>query len=111
MSRIFFTSLSGHCQAVDAQVGATVLEAAKANGIALAGTCGGSMVCATCHIYVDSEFQSQLPAPSEDEEATLDLAFAVSEGSRLGCQIHITELMDGMHVRLAPTMMGAEASR
>jgi ferredoxin len=111
MPKIFFTTASGNCQEVDAKLGDTLLQAAKANGIAMAGTCGGSMVCATCHVYVSSKFLLQLPTPSEDEEATLDLAFSVSEGSRLGCQILITEHLDGMHVRLAPTMMGAESGR
>jgi len=111
MPRIYFLTDASLCQAVDAPVGASILEAAKAHGVPLTGTCGGSMVCATCHVYIDEEHLALLNAPSDAEEETLDLAFSVNKNSRLGCQIRLTEHMDGMHVKLAPTMLAAMAGR
>ncbi len=64
------------------------------------GTCGGMALCSTCQCYVKSEHE--LPEMSDDEEAMLDQAFNVEDDSRLGCQIPITEALDGLVVELAP---------
>lgn len=84
--------------------GTTILEAAHANGVGLPGTCGGSMICATCHVMIGATDRARLPPPSEEEEDTLDLAFGVTGDSRLGCQITLTDAHDGMLVRLAPAL-------
>ncbi|UWX54657.1 2Fe-2S iron-sulfur cluster-binding protein [Maribacter litopenaei] len=64
------------------------------------GICGGMAMCASCQCYVTSDHD--LPEKSDDEEAMLSEAFNVRENSRLGCQLHITESMDGLEVELAP---------
>ena len=64
------------------------------------GICGGMAMCASCQCYVISDHV--LPEKSDDEEAMLSEAFNVRENSRLGCQLHITEAMDGLEVELAP---------
>ena len=64
------------------------------------GICGGMAMCASCQCYVKSDHQ--LPEKSDDEEAMLAEAFFVEDNSRLGCQIHITEDLDGLEVELAP---------
>ncbi|MCH8535996.1 MAG: 2Fe-2S iron-sulfur cluster binding domain-containing protein [Flavobacteriaceae bacterium] len=64
------------------------------------GVCGGMAMCASCQCYVKSDHD--LPEKSEDEEAMLSEAFNVEENSRLGCQIHITEALEGLVVELAP---------
>ncbi|MEQ5790282.1 2Fe-2S iron-sulfur cluster binding domain-containing protein [Muricauda sp. NFXS6] len=64
------------------------------------GICGGMAMCASCQCYVKSDHQ--LPEKSDDEEAMLAEAFFVEDNSRLGCQIHITEELDGLEVELAP---------
>lgn len=64
------------------------------------GICGGMAMCASCQCYVNS--QHSLPEKSEDEEAMLSEAFNVRENSRLGCQIPLTEDLEGLIVSLAP---------
>ncbi len=64
------------------------------------GVCGGMAMCASCQCYVKSNHE--LPEKSDDEEAMLSEAFNVEEDSRLGCQIHITESLEGLVVELAP---------
>lgn len=64
------------------------------------GICGGMAMCASCQCYVLSDHE--LPEKSDDEEAMLAEAFNVADNSRLGCQIHMTENLDGLEVQLAP---------
>lgn len=77
-------------------VGTTVLEAAHNNDIDLEGACEGSLACSTCHVVVDDKYYSKLKPASEDEEDMLDLAFGLTATSRLGCQITMTEDLDGL---------------
>ena len=77
-----------------------VMEICKASELPVEGTCGGMALCASCHCYVMSDHE--LPEPSESEEDMLDSAFFVKENSRLSCQLHLTEAMDGLVVKLAP---------
>ena len=58
------------------------------------------MACSTCHVIVDPEWYARLDAPTEDEEDMLDLAPGLKATSRLGCQIIVTESMDGLTVHL-----------
>ena len=78
-----------------------MMEISKANDLPVKGTCGGTASCASCHMYVLSE-DIELNEPSEDEEDMLDSAFFVEDNSRLGCQIYLTNAMDGLSVELAP---------
>ncbi len=64
------------------------------------GVCGGMAMCASCQCYVKSEHK--LPLRSDDEEAMLAEAFYVEDNSRLGCQIHLAENLDGLEVEIAP---------
>lgn len=77
-----------------------MMEISKANELPVKGTCGGTASCASCHMYVLSD--TSLPAPSDDEEDMLDSAFFVEDNSRLGCQIYLSNEMDGLAVELAP---------
>ncbi|MFK7810028.1 MAG: 2Fe-2S iron-sulfur cluster-binding protein [Saprospiraceae bacterium] len=77
-----------------------LMEICKAYELPVAGTCGGMAMCASCQCYVLSEHK--LPEKSDDEEAMLSEAFYVQENSRLGCQLLLTEEMDGLAVELAP---------
>lgn len=77
-----------------------VMEVCKAYELPVEGTCGGMALCASCHVYVESEHE--LPEPSEAEEDMLDQAFFVKSNSRLGCQIKIKDEIDGLVVKLAP---------
>ena len=85
---------------VDAPVGLSVLEIAHRNHIELEGACGGSLACATCHVIVDASWYGKLSTATEDEEDMLDLAFGLTQTSRLGCQIIMSEALDGLCVTL-----------
>ena len=77
-----------------------LMEICKASELPVKGTCGGMALCASCHVYVESDHD--LKGASEDEEDMLDQAFNVETNSRLGCQIRLTQALDGLMVRLAP---------
>ncbi len=100
MPSMIFIERDGTARKVDAALGQSVLEIAHRNGIDIEGACEGSLACSTCHVIVDPEWYDLLVEASEDEEDMLDLAFDLSTTSRLGCQIIITEELDGLVVRL-----------
>lgn len=81
-------------------MGMNMMELCKSAELPVEGTCGGMAMCASCHMYVESE--TELPEKSGDEEDMLDEAFFVEDNSRLGCQLHLSEALDGLVVRLAP---------
>ena len=101
MPRVTFVEPGGACRAVEAPAGLTLLEVARLHGIDIEGACGGSLACATCHVVVAAEDSDRLDPPSEEEEAMLDLAPGVTATSRLGCQIVLTDDLDGLSVRIA----------
>jgi len=96
---IFVNSNASTCE-VEAEAGTTVLDAAHENGIEIEGACEGGMACSTCHVIVDEEWAGKLAAATEEEEFMLDLAFGLTRTSRLGCQIKLTDALDGLIVRL-----------
>ncbi len=98
MPRLVFIEPDGTRKDVDAPLGLSVLEIAHRNDIAIEGACEGSLACSTCHVIVDPNWFNRLEEPSEDEEDMLDLAFGLTPTSRLGCQIIITEDLDGLTV-------------
>ena len=77
-----------------------LMEICRSYELPVEGTCGGMALCASCHMYILSEHE--LSEPSEDEEDMLDQAFFVEDNSRLGCQIKISNQIDGLKVELAP---------
>ncbi len=100
MPRLVFIEPNGTRREVDAPLGLSVLEIAHRNDIDIEGACEGSLACSTCHVIVDPNWFSRLEEPTEDEEDMLDLAFGLTPTSRLGCQIIITEELDGLTVAL-----------
>ena len=100
MPRMTFIDRDGSHHEVDAPVGLSVLEIAHANNIDLEGACEGSLACSTCHVVVSPEDYERLTEATEDEEDMLDLAFGLTRTSRLGCQIIMSEELDGLTVRL-----------
>jgi 2Fe-2S ferredoxin len=98
MPKITFINTDGSRLEVDAPVGLSILEIAHRHNVDLEGACEGSLACSTCHVVVDPEWYELLPAAKEDEEDMLDLAFGLTRTSRLGCQIIITEELDGLTV-------------
>ncbi len=100
MPRMVFVEPDGTRREVDAPVGHSLLQIAWDNNIDIEGACEGAMACSTCHVIVAPEWFDRLDEASEDEEDMLDLAFGLTRTSRLGCQIIITETLDGLTVSL-----------
>jgi ferredoxin, 2Fe-2S len=101
MPKMTFIAADGSSrQEVDAPVGLSVLEIAHRHDIDLEGACEGSLACSTCHVIVDPDWYDRLDEPKEEEEDMLDLAFGLTRTSRLGCQIRMTEDLDGLVVTL-----------
>jgi 2Fe-2S ferredoxin len=101
MPKMTFISPDGkERKEVDAPLGLSVLEIAHLHDVDVEGACEGSLACSTCHVVVDPEWYDKLEEPSEEEEDMLDLAFGLTHTSRLGCQIRMTEELDGLTVAL-----------
>jgi 2Fe-2S ferredoxin len=100
MPQITFIDRDGKHNTFEAPVGISVLEVAHQNGIDLEGACEGSLACSTCHVIVDKKYYGILDAAKEEEEDMLDLAFGLTHTSRLGCQIIMTDKLDGLVVSL-----------
>ena len=100
MPKMTFIERNGNRREVEAPLGLSVLEIAHKHGVDIEGACEGSLACSTCHVIVDPEWYDLLKEATEDEEDMLDLAFGLTATSRLGCQIIITEELDGLTVRL-----------
>lgn len=100
MPKMVFVLRDGTRKEVDAPLGLSVLEIAHRHDVDIEGACEGSLACSTCHVIVDPSWFRKLATPTEDEEDMLDLAFDLQETSRLGCQIIMTDKLDGLEVKL-----------
>ena len=98
--KIFFTLKNGEKHEFAAEAGQTLLDVAKKYDLNIEGACGGAMACSTCHVIVDAAWAKKLPPASDDETDMLDLAPGITRTSRLGCQIRLTDAMDGLSVAL-----------
>ena len=106
---MIFIERDGTRREVDAPLGLSVLEIAHKHGIDIEGACEGSLACSTCHVIVDPAWYPKLAQATEDEEDMLDLAFGLEKTSRLGCQIVMTEALDGLVVALPESTRNALA--
>ncbi len=102
MPRMVFIERNGQPREVEAELGLSLMQIAKDNDVDIEGACGGALACATCHVIVRPDWYERLAEPNEEEEDMLDLAFHVEGTSRLGCQILMTEELDGLVVTLPP---------
>ncbi len=102
MATITFIHPDGRAKPVEAEIGDSAMRAAIVHGIdGIVAECGGSLVCATCHVYVDDSWIGRLAAVGDDEDALLDgVACERTANSRLSCQIKITPELDGLVLRL-----------
>ena len=100
MISVNFILPDGQKITTSAMPGQSLLEVAWQNQLPIEGTCSGTMACSTCHLFVDSLWGSRLKKPHEEELAMLELAFGATEWSRLGCQIKLTDELDGITVAL-----------
>jgi 2Fe-2S ferredoxin len=100
MPRVTFRMPDGSARECAAPAGETLLHIAWDNDIGIEGACEGVMACSTCHVVVDPAWAGRLPPPEEEELEMLDLAWGLTATSRLGCQIVLTETLDGLVVSL-----------
>jgi len=104
MTRIHFIQQDGREQAVDANPGQSVMQAAIGALVpGIVADCGGACTCATCHGYVDDAWVDRVPPASPDEADMIDAGcLDVQPNSRLTCQIKVTDALDGLVIRLPP---------
>ena len=101
MSKVTYIEHDGKSHSIDVQNGLTVMEGAIQNNIpGIDADCGGSMACATCHVYVKEDWFNKLPKKEDGEEDMLDMAFEPKKNSRLSCQIIISDELDGLIVNI-----------
>ncbi len=101
MSKITYIEHSGKSHTIEVPSGLSVMEGAVQNNIpGIDADCGGSMACATCHVYVKEEWFNKLPKKEDGEEDMLDMAFEPKKNSRLSCQLMVSEQLDGLVVDL-----------
>ena len=107
MPLIIYVHTDGTREEIDVPLGTSVMRAAILNGIdGIVAECGGEMMCATCHVYVEPTQLPQTPLQSDDEKAMLE--FTASErkpNSRLSCQLVVTPEMNGLVVYLPETQV------
>ena len=101
MTKITYITHDSKTHEIDVQNGLTVMEGAVQNDIpGIDADCGGSMACATCHVYVKDDWFNKLPKKNEGEDDMIDQAFEPNKSSRLSCQIQVSDNLDGLKVYL-----------
>ena len=101
MAKITYIEHSGKSHTIEVQNGLTVMEGAVQNNIpGIDADCGGSMACATCHVYVKENWFNKLPKKEDGEEDVLDMAYEPNKFSRLSCQLTVSDKLEGMIVNL-----------
>ena len=106
MPKITYQDNKGNSKTIDVENGLTVMEGAIQNDIpGIDADCGGSMACATCHVYVEEKWLDKLPKPEEGEIDMIDMAFEPKKNSRLSCQLTVSDELDGLVVSI-PSKQG-----
>ena len=101
MPKITYIEHDGKTHTIEVASGLSVMEGAVQNNIpGIDADCGGSMACATCHVYVKEEWFNKLPKKEHGEEDMLDMAFEPKKNSRLSCQLMVSDQIDGLVVNL-----------
>ena len=100
MPKITYKDNQGNSKTIEVEKSLSVMEGAIQNNIpGIDADCGGSMACATCHVYVEEKWLNKLPKPEDGEVDMIDMAFEPKKNSRLSCQITISDELDGLTVR------------
>ena len=101
MAKITYIEHSGKSHTIQVQNGLTVMEGAVQNNVSgIDADCGGSMACATCHVYVKEEWFNKLPKKEDGEEDMIDMAYEPNKFSRLSCQLIVSDELEGLVVNL-----------
>ncbi|KAM5471998.1 mitochondrial matrix iron-sulfur protein [Microsporum audouinii] len=109
--KVTFIDKDGDRHDFEVAEGDNLLDIAQANDLEMEGACGGSCACSTCHVIVESsDMYDKMPEPDDDENDMLDLAFGLTETSRLGCQVKMTPELNGLVVTLPSMTRNLQAS-
>ena len=101
MPKITYIDQKGNSKTIEVENGLTVMEGAIQNDIpGIDADCGGSMACATCHVYVEEKWLDNLPKAEEGEVDMIDMAFEPKKNSRLSCQLIVSNELDGLIVNI-----------
>ena len=101
MAKIKYIEHKGKSHTIDVANGLSVMEGAVQNDIpGIDADCGGSMSCATCHVYVKEEWFNKLPKKEDGEEDMLDMAYEPKKFSRLRCQLTVSDELEGLIIKL-----------
>ena len=101
MTKITYIEHNGKEHTVDVQNGLTVMEGAIQNDIpGIDADCGGSMACATCHVYVEDSWLNKISKAEDAENDMIDMAYNPKKNSRLSCQIIVSDEIDGLEVNI-----------
>ena len=99
MPKITYVDNKGDSKTIDVDNGLTVMEGAIQNDISgIDADCGGSMACATCHVYVEEKWLDKIPKAEEAEVDMIDMAYEPKKNSRLSCQLIISDELEGLTV-------------
>lgn len=109
--KVTFVEKDGSEVTFEVADGDNLLDIAQSNDLEMEGACGGSCACSTCHVVVATEEMfDKMEEPSDDENDMLDLAFGLTETSRLGCQVCMSKELDGLVVKLPSMTRNLQAS-
>ena len=99
MPKITFNDFQGNSKTIEVDNGLSVMEGAIQKDITgIDADCGGSMACATCHVYVEDKWFDKIPKAEDAENDMIDMAFEPKKNSRLSCQIIVSDELDGLEV-------------
>ena len=99
MPKIIYVDSQNNTKTIEVENGLSVMEGAIQNDVpGIDADCGGSMACATCHVYVEEKWFNKLPVAEEAEVDMIDMAFEPKKNSRLSCQLIVTDELDGLKV-------------
>ena len=99
MAKITYQDSKGALKTIEVDNGLSVMEGAIQNDIpGIDADCGGSIACATCHVYVDEKWFDKIPKAEDAEVDMIDMAFEPKKNSRLSCQIIVSDELDGLKV-------------
>ena len=99
MPKIKYIDHEGNSKTIEVENGLSVMEGAIQNNIpGIDADCGGSMACATCHVYVEEKWINKLPKAEDAEVDMIDMAFEPKKNSRLSCQLIVSDVLDGLTV-------------
>ena len=97
MPKIIYNDNQGNSKTIEVENGHSVMEGAIQNDIpGIDADCGGSMACATCHVYVEEKWLNKLPKAEEAEVDMIDMAYEPKKNSRLSCQLIVSDELDGL---------------